>query len=84
MAAYSPEVAWDVLHREAPGLAEHTGRLLFRWFRLAVRMTGSDSDAGGGALTALEWKAPRTARGVDRRVVVNPAQARALLAVVRR
>ena len=34
-------------------------------------------------LTALAWKAPRTVKGVDRRVVVNPEQARALLAAVR-
>jgi integrase len=35
-------------------------------------------------LRALAWKAPRTVKGVDRRVVVNPEQARALLAAVRR
>jgi integrase len=35
-------------------------------------------------LTALAWKVPRTVKGVDRRVVVNPGQARALLAAVRR
>ena len=35
-------------------------------------------------LTALAWKAPRTVQAVDRRVVVNPGQARALLAAVRR
>ena len=35
-------------------------------------------------LTALAWKAPRTVQRVDRRVVVNPQQARALLAAVRR
>ena len=34
--------------------------------------------------TALAWKAPRTVKGVDRRVVVNPGQARALLAAVHR
>jgi integrase len=34
-------------------------------------------------LTALAWKAPRTVKRVDRRVVVNPQQARALLAAVR-
>jgi integrase len=31
----------------------------------------------------LRWRAPRTAGGVDRRVVVNPTQARALLEAVR-
>ena len=40
--------------------------------------------AGGGALTAIAWKAPKTVKGVDRRVVVNPGQARALLAAVGR
>lgn len=31
-------------------------------------------------ITALNWRAPRTVTSLDRRVVVNPAQARALLA----
>lgn len=35
-------------------------------------------------LTAIAWKVPRAVKGVDRRVVVNPEQARALLAAVRR
>ncbi len=35
-------------------------------------------------LTAIAWKAPKTVKGVDRRVVVNPGQARALLAAVSR
>lgn len=34
-------------------------------------------------VTALAWKAPRTVKTVDKRVVVNPAQARALLDAVR-
>lgn len=33
-------------------------------------------------ITALSWRAPRTVTAVDRRVVVNPVQARALLAAV--
>jgi integrase len=33
-------------------------------------------------ITSLAWKAPRTVTTVDRRVVVNPVQARALLAAV--
>ncbi|WP_339122797.1 tyrosine-type recombinase/integrase [Pseudonocardia sp. D17] len=33
-------------------------------------------------VTALAWKAPRTVKGVDKRVVVNPVQAKALLAAV--
>ncbi|WP_219416872.1 tyrosine-type recombinase/integrase [Pseudonocardia nigra] len=33
-------------------------------------------------ITHLAWKAPRTVQSVDRRVVVNPAQARALLDAV--
>jgi integrase len=33
-------------------------------------------------ITHLAWKAPRTVQSVDRRVVVNPVQARALLAAV--
>jgi integrase len=33
-------------------------------------------------VTALAWKAPRTVKSVDKRVVVNPVQARALLAAV--
>lgn len=35
-------------------------------------------------LVAIRWKAPRSAVGVDRRVVVNPDQARALLEAVRK
>jgi integrase len=35
-------------------------------------------------VTSLAWKAPRTVKGVDKRVVVNPGQARALLGGVRR
>jgi integrase len=35
-------------------------------------------------LTAIAWKAPRTVKGVDRRVVISPNQARALLTAVRR
>ncbi len=34
-------------------------------------------------ITALSWRAPRTVTAVDRRVVVNPTQARALLDAVR-
>jgi integrase len=34
-------------------------------------------------VTALAWKAPRTVKSVDKRVVVNPDQARELLAAVR-
>jgi integrase len=34
-------------------------------------------------ITAVAWKAPRTVRGVDRRVVVNTERARALLDAVR-
>ena len=33
-------------------------------------------------ITALSWKAPRTVQTVDRRVVVNPGQARELLDAV--
>lgn len=33
-------------------------------------------------VTALTWKAPRTVKSVDKRVVVNPGQARALLLAV--
>ncbi len=35
-------------------------------------------------ITNLSWKAPRTVQTVDRRVVVNPEQARSLLDAVRR
>jgi integrase len=35
-------------------------------------------------VTALAWKAPRTVKSVDKRVVVNPTQARALLDAVGR
>jgi integrase len=34
-------------------------------------------------IRALKWKAPKASAGVDRRCVVNPRQARALLAAVR-
>ena len=34
-------------------------------------------------ITSLNWRAPRTVTAVDRRAVVNPVQARALLAAVR-
>lgn len=34
-------------------------------------------------VTSLAWKAPRTVKSVDKRVVVNPEQARALLAAIR-
>jgi integrase len=39
---------------------------------------------GGNPVSALAWKAPRTVKGVDKRVVVNVVQARALLDAVRR
>ncbi|MHA6796672.1 hypothetical protein ACVGVM_24635 [Pseudonocardia bannensis] len=38
---------------------------------------------GKNPITSLAWKAPRTAKGVDKQGVVNPVQARALLAAVR-
>jgi site-specific recombinase XerD len=34
-------------------------------------------------IRTLKWKAPKASAGVDRRCVVNPQQARALLAAVR-
>ena len=33
-------------------------------------------------ITSLAWKAPKSAKGVDKRIVVNPGQARQLLAAV--
>lgn len=40
-------------------------------------------DVATNPIRALKWKAPRTSGTVDRRSVVNPRQARALLAAVR-
>ena len=40
-------------------------------------------DSGTNPIRALKWRAPKTSVTVDRRCVVNPRQARALLAAVR-
>ncbi|WP_433292303.1 hypothetical protein ACQPZQ_04440 [Pseudonocardia sp. CA-142604] len=37
---------------------------------------------GRNPITVLAWKAPKTVKSVDKRAVVNPDQARALLAAV--
>lgn len=75
----------DVLARRTDGtpaagsVVSKRRRVLFNAVEYAVEL----EHLAANPLPAFKWKAPRVATAVDRRSVVNPVQARTLLAAVR-
>jgi site-specific recombinase XerD len=82
-----PAVARAVLHAltvtsegtaAAPGTVQRLRGVIVNAAEYAVERRLLDRNP----ITSLAWKAPRTAQTIDRRVVVNPEQARTLLDAV--
>jgi integrase len=65
--------------RAAPTSVRRNRAVLLNAFDYAVELKLLDKNP----ITHLKWRAPKAAWEVDRRVVVNPSQAKALLAAVR-
>jgi integrase len=65
--------------RAAPTSVHRNRAVLLNALDYAVELKLLDSNP----IKGLKWRAPKVAHEVDRRVVVNPAQARALLEAVR-
>lgn len=65
--------------RAAPTSVRRNRAVLLNALEYAVELKLLDANP----LKHLKWRAPKIAHEVDRRVVVNPAQARALIAAVR-